>query len=183
MELNSEAIRRTDRGQDVYGEQDAQDIMYMTFKSGNEYFGLKIQYVNEIIPYQAITAVPETEDYIKGLINLRGKIIPVIDISLRFKQEPFEYNDRTCIMVVSVQSTVVGLIIEKIAEVVEIRDENILPPPSIGRLDKVQNNYVYGIGKVGDSVKLLLDPEKLINDEDMSVLEQANNMEAEEREV
>ncbi|MDE6673208.1 MAG: chemotaxis protein CheW [Acetatifactor sp.] len=183
MEVNSEATRRTDHGQDVYDERDAQDIMYMTFKSGNEYFGMKIQYVSEIIPYQEITAIPETEDYIKGLINLRGKIIPVIDISLRFKQEPFEYNDRTCIMVINVQSTVVGLIIERIAEVVEIRDGNILPPPSIGRSDKVQNKYVYGIGKVGDSVKLLLDPEKLINDEDMSVLEQANNMEAEEREV
>lgn len=183
MEVNSEATRQTDSGPAVYDEHDAQKIMYMTFKSGNEYFGMKIQYVNEIIPYQAITAIPETENYIKGLINLRGKIIPVIDISLRFKQEPFEYNDRTCIMVISVQSTMVGLIIEKIAEVVEIQEQNILPPPSIGKSDKAQNKYVYGIGKVGDSVKLLLDPEKLINDEDMSVLEQANNMEAEEREV
>lgn len=183
MEVNREAIRQTDKGQGVYTGRDAQKIMYMTFKSGNEYYGMKIQYVSEIIPYQAITAIPETEDYIKGLINLRGKIIPVIDISLRFKQEPFEYNDRTCIMVVNVQSTVVGLIIEKIAEVVEIQEENILPPPSIGRSDKVQNKFIYGIGKVGDSVKLLLDPEKLLHDEDMSVLEQANNMEAEEREV
>ena len=183
MEVNSEATRQTDSGPVTHDERDAQKTMYMTFKSGNEYFGMKIQYVNEIIPYQAITAVPETEDYIKGLINLRGKIIPVIDISLRFKQEPFEYDDRTCIMVISVQSTVVGLIIEKIAEVVEIQEENILPPPSIGRSEKVQNKYVYGIGKVGDSVKLLLDPEKLLNDEDMSVLEQANNMDAEEREV
>lgn len=94
-----------------------------------------------------------------------------------------EYNDRTCIMVVNVQNTLVGLIIEKIAEVVEIREENILPPPSLARSDKAQNKYVYGIGKVGDSVKLLLDPEKLLNDEEMSALEQANNLEAEEREV
>ena len=65
---------------------------------------------------------------------------------------------------------------EKIAEVVEIKEENILPPPSIGRADKVQNKYVYGIGKVGDSVKLLLDPDKLLNDADMSVIEQANEM-------
>ena len=181
MDVISGEKRQTDNDRGVYGESDRQKGMYMTFKSGNEYFGLKIQYVNEIIPYQSITAIPETADYIKGLINLRGKIIPVIDTCLRFKQKPFEYNDRTCIMVINVQSTVVGLIIEKIAEVVEIRDENILPPPSIGKSDKVQNKYVYGIGKIGDSVKLLLDPEKLINDEDMSVLEQANNMEAEER--
>lgn len=164
-------------------EHDAQKGKYMTFKSGNEYFGLKIQYVNEIIGFQTITAIPETEDYIKGLINLRGKILPVIDVRLRFKQEPFEYNDRTCIIVINVKETVVGLIIEKIAEVVEIQDENILPPPSIGRADKVQNKYVYGIGRVGDDVKLLLDPDKLINDEDLSVIEQVNEMSEEEREV
>ena len=130
--------------------------------------------------FQAITAIPETEDYIKGLINLRGKVIPVIDVRLRFKQQPFEYNDRTCIIVINVKSTVVGLIVEKIAEVVEIKDENILPPPSIGRMDKGQQKYVYGIGKVGDSVKLLLDPDKLLNDEDLSVAEQANDMILEE---
>lgn len=183
MDVISEARQQTDNTQSSNAVSDRQKGMYMTFKSGNEFFGLKIQYVNEIIPYQSITTIPETADYIKGLINLRGKIIPVIDISIRFRQEPFEYNDRTCIIVINVQSTVVGLIIEKIAEVVEIQDENILPPPSIGKSDKLQNKYVYGIGKVGDAVKLLLDPEKLINDEDMSVLEQANNMEAEEREV
>lgn len=161
-------------------EREAQKGKYMTFKSGNEYFGLKIQYVNEIIQYQPITAVPETEDYIKGLINLRGKVIPVIDVRLRFKQEPFEYNDRTCIIVISVKSTVVGLIVEKIAEVVEIKEENILPPPTIGRMDKIQQKYVYGIGKVGDKVKLLLDPDKLLNDEDLSVVEQSNETKIEE---
>lgn len=153
---------------------------YMTFKSGNEYFGLAIQYVNEIIQMQEITAIPETEDYIKGLINLRGKVVPVIDVRLRFKQKPLEYNDRTCIIVVNVKSTVVGLIVEKIAEVVEINEDNILPPPKIGHADKFQNKYVYGIGKVGSAVKLLLDPDKLLNDEDLSVVEQANDMNMEE---
>ncbi|MBD5548095.1 MAG: purine-binding chemotaxis protein CheW [Lachnospiraceae bacterium] len=161
-------------------ERDAQKGMYMTFKSGNEYFGLKIQYVSEIIQFQTITAIPETEDYIKGLINLRGKVIPVIDVRLRFKQRPFEYNDRTCIIVINVKSMLVGLIVEKIAEVVDIKEDNILPPPTIGRTDKVQNKYVYGIGKVGNSVKLLLDPDKLLNDEDLSVVEQSGEMNIDE---
>ena len=100
---------------------------YVTFKSGNEYFGLKIEYVNEIIVHQEITEIPESDDYIKGLINLRGKIIPVIDVRIRFKQEPIEYTDRTCIIIVNVNDIVVGLIVEKIAEVVEIQDENIIP--------------------------------------------------------
>ena len=104
----------------------------------------------------------------------------MIDVRLRFKQEPFEYNDRTCIIVISVKSTVVGLIVEKIAEVVEIKEENILPPPTIGRMDKIQQKYVYGIGKVGDKVKLLLDPDKLLNDEDLSIVEQSNETMIEE---
>lgn len=148
---------------------------YVTFKSGNEYFGLKIEYVNEIIVYQEITEIPESDDYIKGLINLRGKIIPVIDVRVRFKQEQLEYTDRTCIIIVNVNDIVVGLIVEKIAEVVEIKEEDILPPPSIviGGDEKVQNKYVYAIGKVGDSVKLLVDPDRILKDEDISVMEQA----------
>lgn len=175
MEERSELKRQVEDGA-ASNERDTQKGKYMTFKSGNEYFGLEIQYVNEIIQLQAITAIPETEDYIKGLINLRGKVIPVVDVRLRFKQEPFEYNDRTCIIVINIKSMMVGLIVEKIAEVVEIKEDNILPPPSVGRADKAQNKYVYGIGKVGDSVKLLLDPDKLLNDEDLSVVEQANEM-------
>lgn len=163
-------------------ERDTQKGKYVTFKSGNEYFGLKIQYVNEIIVFQEITKIPESEDYIKGLINLRGKIIPVIDVRLRFKQEPFEYTDRTCIIVVNVKNIVVGLIVEKIAEVVEIQDENIIPSPSVGKADKSQNKYVYAIGKVGDKVKLLLDPDRLLNDEEISALDTNNTIEISEGE-
>ena len=163
-------------------DNDSQKGKYVTFKSGNEYFGIKIEYVNEIIVYQEITEIPETEEYIKGLINLRGKIIPVIDVRIRFKQEPFEYNDRTCIIVLNVKELVVGLIVEKIAEVVEITEGNILPNPKIGKADRSQNKYVYGIGKVGDEVKLLLDPERLLNDEDTALIEQVNDMNADETE-
>ena len=166
-------------------DNDSQKDKYVTFKSGNEYFGIKIEYVNEIIVYQEITEIPETEEYIKGLINLRGKIIPVIDVRIRFKQEPFEYNDRTCIIVLNVKELVVGLIVEKIAEVVEITERsegNILPNPKIGKADRSQNKYVYGIGKVGDEVKLLLDPERLLNDEDTALIEQVNDMNADEAE-
>ncbi len=153
----------------------SQKDKYVTFKSGDEYFGLKIEYVNEIIVFQEITEVPESEDYMKGLINLRGKIIPVIDVRLRFKQEPFEYNDRTCIIVVNVKDVIVGLIVEKIAEVVEINEENILPAPKMGKADKEDNKYVYAIGKVGDEVKLLLDPDRLLNDEDLTGLDELND--------
>ena len=166
------------------GEVATQQDKYVTFKAGNEYYALKIEYVNEIIVFQEITEIPESEDFIKGLINLRGKIIPVIDVRVRFKQEPIEYNDRTCIIVINVKDMLVGLIVEKVAEVVEIKQEDILPPPSatIGHEEKTQNKYVYGIGKVGEEVKLLLDPDKLLKDEEMIVLEQATEETGEEGE-
>ncbi|MCR5256067.1 MAG: chemotaxis protein CheW [Acetatifactor sp.] len=144
---------------------------YVTFKSGDEYFAVDIQYVNEIIVYQEITKVPESEDYIKGLINLRGKIIPVIDVRIRFKQEPFEYTDRTCIIVVKVKQTVVGLIVEKIAEVVEISEDDIIPSPSLPKLETPQNRYVEAVGKVGDDVKLILNPDTLLKDDEILALE------------
>ncbi len=155
----------------IGSERDEQKGKYMTFKSGREYFGLKIQCVNEIIQIQSITKVPETKDYIKGLINLRGKVIPVVDVRLRFHQEPIEYNDRTCIIVINHNSMMVGLIVEKIAEVVEIKEEDILPPPVIRHSEQSHRKYVYGIGKVDGAVKLLLDPDKLLNDDDLSAVE------------
>ena len=153
-------------------EEDLQKGQFMTFQTGREYFGIGISYINEIIQMQPITAVPEVEDYIKGLINLRGKIIPVIDIRVRFKMEPLEYTDRTCIIVINVKSMVIGIIVEKIAEVVTITDDDIVPPPTLGRRDSEQNKYVYGLARIGDSIKLLLDPEKLVKDADIEALEE-----------
>ena len=152
-------------------EDDAQRGKFMTFRTGKEYFGINISYVNDIIMMQPITAIPEAEDYIKGLINLRGKIIPVIDVRTRFKMEPQEYTDRTCIIVINVKTTVIGLIVEQIAEVDTISEDDIVPPPSLGHKEHEHNKYVYGLARTGDSVKLLIDPEKLIKDEDLEVIE------------
>ena len=143
---------------------------YVTFKSGNEYFALQIQIVREIIVYQEITQLPESEDYVKGLINLRGKIIPVIDVRTRFRLEEVEYTDRTCIIVINVKGTVVGLIVDRVAEVVEILPENIMDTPTLGE-DKAHNKYVFAVGTVGESVKMLVDPERLLKDEDVLVPE------------
>lgn len=153
-------------------EEDTQKGQFMTFQVGKEFYGISISYVNEIIMMQPITSVPEVKDYIMGLINLRGKIIPVIDVRIRFKMEPMEYTDRTCIIVINVKSTVIGLIVEKIAEVDTIQEDDIVPPPSLGRKESEQNKYVYGLAKTGDTVKLLIDPEKLIRDDDIDVIEE-----------
>ena len=162
-------------------ELEQQDIRlgkYMTFSVGNDVFGIELKYVNEIIQMQPVAPIPEVEHFIKGLINLRGKIIPVIDVADRFGKEAFTYNDRTCIIVVEVHGVEVGLIIENIAEVVSIDEEDILPPPNNNR-GTAQSKLIRGIGKIGDSVKLLLDPVKLLSDDALDFLDRQENDEEE----
>ena len=149
--------------EDMETSEDTQKGKFFTFSVGQEVYGIEIKFVTEIIGIQDITEVPELPDYVKGIINLRGKIIPVIDVRIRFKKEPKEYNDRTCIVVVDIKEIYVGLIVDNVSEVITIDDSNIVLPPNIKT--GFNNRYVRGIGKVGDDIKLLLDCDKLLNDD------------------
>lgn len=140
-------------------EEDTQKGKYLTFTVGSEVYGLEIQYITEIIGIQKITQMPELPEYMKGIINLRGKIIPVMDMRIRFKKEPREYNDRTCVIVVEIKGLSVGLIIDSVSEVISIPDQNIVKPPQIN--NENGKRYIKGIGKVVSEVKLLIDCEKL----------------------
>lgn len=144
-------------------EEDTQRGKYLTFYLGGEEYGIEISLVTEIIGIQPVTEVPEVPDYIKGIINLRGKIIPVMDVRLRFKKPFLDYNDRTCVIVIESRQIMLGLIVDGVTEVLEISDENIVPPPEI---KSSQNKYIKGIGKAGGAVKLLLDCDKIFNEED-----------------
>jgi len=152
-------------------EEDTQKGKYLTFILDNESYGIGINNVTEIIGIQPITLVPELPDYIKGIINLRGKIIPVMDVRLRFKKSFREYNDRTCIIVVDMNDLSIGLIVDSVSEVLIILDQDIVPPPN---LNKISNKYIRGIGKIDKDVKLILDCDKLISDDDTGIL---NNIE------
>ena len=123
--------------------------------------------VIEIIGIQNITAVPEVPDYVQGIINLRGRIIPVVDMRLRFKKEFRAYGDRTCIIVIEVREVLIGLIVDGVAEVLDIPEENVVLPP---QLKASQNKYIRGIGKTGEAVTLLLDWDKLFSEEDEALL-------------
>ncbi|MCB2298998.1 chemotaxis protein CheW [Clostridium tagluense] len=140
--------------------EDTQKGKFLTFSVGRESYGIEIKFVTEIIGIQDITEVPELPDYVRGVINLRGKIIPVIDVRIRFKKEAKEYNDRTCIVVIDIKGIYVGLIVDNVAEVINIEDSNIVPPPDIKT--GFHNRYVRGIGKVGNDIKLLIDCDKLL---------------------
>jgi len=152
-------------------EEQNEDTMrgrFITFAVDREMYGIEIKYVTEIVGIQPINGLPETPDHIKGVINLRGNIIPVVDMRLKFKKEPMEYNDRTCIIVINTEEIAAGLIVDEVAEVIAIEDEDISPPPSSGT--GANCRYLSGIGKVGKEVKLLLDCKTLFNDAEADVL-------------
>jgi len=153
--------------EDIDIEEDTQKEKYLTFVLDNESYGIGINNVTEIIGIQPITPIPELPDYIKGIINLRGKIIPVMDVRLRFKKQFREYNDRTCIIVVDMNDLSIGLIVDSVSEVLIILDQDIVPPPN---LNKLSNKYIRGIGKTDKEVKLILDCNKLINDDEADIL-------------
>lgn len=153
----------------VVEEEDTQKGKYLTFEIDKEIYGIEIKFVTEIVGIQPVTTIPEVPDYIKGIINLRGKIIPVIDMRLKFKKSPMEYTDRTCIIVIDIKNVSIGLIVDAVAEVLNIGEENIVPPPSYK--SGFHNRFIKGIGKVGNDVKLLLDCEKIISEKEMESIE------------
>ena len=142
--------------------EDTQEGKYLTFLLNNEEYGIEIGYVTEIIGMQNITGVPDMPSFIKGVINLRGKVIPLMDVRLRFGMEYRVYDDRTCIIVINVREQPVGLIVDRVSEVLDIPPGQIEPTPEM-RKDR-GNRFLQGMGKVGAEVKLLLDAEKLLFD-------------------
>ncbi|RXE59089.1 chemotaxis protein CheW [Acetivibrio mesophilus] len=142
-------------------QEETQKDKYLTFILGKEYYGIEIKYVTEIIGIQSITEVPDLPGYIRGIINLRGKIIPVMDVRLRFGKEFKEYDDRTCIIVIDSDNILVGLIVDSVWEVMSIPNEEIVTPPDF---NESENKFIKGIGKTGSEVKLILDCEKLLMD-------------------
>jgi Chemotaxis signal transduction protein len=151
-------------------EEDTQKERYLTFYIGKEIYGIEIRHVTEIIGIQPITEVPELPEYIRGIINLRGKIIPVMDVGLRFKQPLQEYNDRTCIIVIDIEEISIGLIVDSVVEVLVIPDKDVVVPPDISNGGR---KYISGIGKVGNDVKLLLNCDTLLNDNEIEQLSNA----------
>ncbi|TCL76257.1 purine-binding chemotaxis protein CheW [Hydrogenispora ethanolica] len=151
--------------------EDTQKGRYLIFTVGEEDYGIAIGQVTEIIGIQEITAVPELPNYMIGIINLRGKIIPVMDMRRRFKLEPREYTNRTCIIVVNIREIAIGLIVDQVLEVLRIDDADLAPPPEVK--SGFHNRYVQAIGKAGDGVKLLLNCDQLLADNELTPLEQA----------
>lgn len=154
--------------------EDTQKGKYLTFHLAGEDYGIEIRFVIEIIGIQKITDVPDMPDFIRGVINLRGKVIPVMDVRARFCMQVREYDDRTCIIVVNIDGTEVGLVVDEVSEVADIPAKNVEPPPRTGK--STGSRYIQGMGKIGDEIKILLDVQKLLFDEEMNrLMKRAND--------
>ena len=161
----------------VHTEQNSKALLdmegkYLTFALGPEEYGLEILKVREIIGYMAITAVPQTPHHVKGVINLRGQVIPVIDLRAKFGMDTTNVTEETCIIVVETiqhnQKFNTGIVVDHVQEVLDIQGEEIQESPQFG--SSVDTNFILGMGKIGDTVKILLDIDRVLSGDDFAVL-------------
>lgn len=148
---------------------------YLTFTLGGEEYGIGILKIREIIGMIKITPMPQTPDYVKGVVNLRGKVIPVMDLRLRFSMPPLEYAERTCIIVVEIENrervVVIGIVVDSVSEVLNIREEDISDTPTFGT--RLNTDFILGVAKMGEGVKILLDIDKVLSTEEIISLDSA----------
>lgn len=141
---------------------------YLIFTLVDEDYGISISDILEIIGVQEITALPDLPPYMKGVINLRGRVIPVIDVRLRFGLEERAYDERTCVIVVNINDSLTGLIVDSVAEVQDIEETNIEPPPRMYK--GFSNDFIQGLGKVEGNVKILLKVSHILDREEMELM-------------
>lgn len=157
-----------------HGHSDQLAGKYLTFRTGDEEFGLGILKVQEIIGLMKVTRVPRVPEFIRGVINLRGKVIPIVDLRSRFNLPAEEDTSRTCIVVVQVEAgtnqVTMGIIVDEVSEVLDVSADAIEPPPKFG--GSVETEFLHGIGKVGAKVIMLLDIDRVLSSEQLEAVEQ-----------
>ena len=148
---------------------------YLTFTMAIEEYGIGILKIKEIIGMMPITSVPQTPEFVKGVINLRGKVIPVIDLRLRFGMEAIDYTERTCIIVVEIEglsgTVMIGIVVDAVSEVLNIKGDDIEDTPTFGA--KLNTDYILGMAKMEGGVKILLDIDQVLSNEELNLLEKA----------
>jgi purine-binding chemotaxis protein CheW len=148
---------------------------YLTFSLADEEYGIGILKIREIIGMMSITSVPQTPPFVKGVINLRGKVIPVVDLRLRFGMQEIEYTERTCIIVVEIEGQAVtvqiGIVVDAVSEVLNIKGEDIEDTPTFGT--KLDTEYILGMAKMEGGVKILLDIDQVLSADEVAALEKA----------
>jgi purine-binding chemotaxis protein CheW len=148
---------------------------YLTFALAKEEYGIGTLKIKEIIGMMPITSVPQTPKFVKGVINLRGKVIPVVDLRLRFGMESIDYTERTCIIVVEIErqsgTVMIGIVVDSVSEVLYVKGEDIEDTPTFGT--KLNTEYILGMAKLEGGVKILLDIDKVLSAEEIALLKNA----------
>lgn len=154
--------------------EDTLSNKYLIFELDKQEYAIAIQYVVDIINVQPVTRVPSCPEFVRGITNLRGKVIPIIDVRIRFGKQPQDYNERTCIIVVEMWGLSVGMIIDSVSEVRTIESEDIAPPPTF--TSGVDIRFVDGIGKTDSGIKLILDCKTVLDDYGTPTSDSASEM-------
>ncbi len=151
---------------------------FLTFLIGDEVYGIPIRKAKEIIGMMEITPIPKTQTYLKGVINLRGKIIPIIDLRLKFGMEEKMYTDRTCIIIVEADTAeslrLVGVAVDSVSEVIKIQESEIEPPPEYDA--KVEGDFITSLAKLKDKIIMILDIVKILNREELTNIKEMAGM-------
>jgi purine-binding chemotaxis protein CheW len=167
--MSATAVTQSTREREAMLEKEGK---YLTFALAHEEYGLEILKVREIIGYMQITAVPQTPSHIKGVINLRGQVIPVVDLRTKFGMETAEVTEQTCIIVVEITQSGrkfnTGIVVDRVQEVLDIAGNDIEEAPQFGA--SVDTNFILGMGKIGESVKILLDIDRVLGSQEVGDL-------------
>ncbi len=159
-----------DQAVKVIGDKEGK---YLTFSLAGEEYGIGILKVKEIIGMMPVTIVPQTPSYIKGVINLRGKVIPVIDLRAKFMMAPADYTERTCIIVVEISAAgrtiLMGIVVDSVSEVLSIKETDIEATPAFGT--KLDTEFILGMAKIAGGIKILLDIDQVLSVEEIKAVE------------
>lgn len=147
------------------------DREYLTFSLGQEEYGIDILKVQEIRGYDTVTRIANSPDFIKGVINLRGIIVPIVDMRIKFHLDHANYNEMTVVIILNVAGRVIGMVVDGVSDVITLKSEQIKPAPEFGAA--IDTKYVTGVGTVDDRMLILVDIERLLSSSDMALLEEA----------
>jgi purine-binding chemotaxis protein CheW len=169
--MTTEQTKVIDQAVKVIGDKEGK---YLTFSLAEEEYGIGILKVKEIIGMMPITVVPQTPGYIKGVINLRGKVIPVIDLRVKFTINAADYTERTCIIVVEIaaaegRTILMGIVVDSVSEVLNIKEADIEATPAFGT--KLDTEFILGMAKVGGGIKILLDIDRVLSVEEIKAVD------------
>lgn len=146
---------------------------YLTFRLGNEEYGIEILKVQEIRGYEAITQIANAPDFIKGVVNLRGIIVPIIDMRIKFNLRNVDYDQFTVVIILNVAGRVMGIVVDGVSDVINLTTDQLRPAPGLGAI--IDTEYIMGLGTIDDRMLILIDIEKMMSSGDMGLIEQSIN--------